>query len=87
VRLPRNVSPAAARRRERLLDTILGLLLALVVIVVTAGIGVVGFAALLAAAVLAPWYLADGLLGMRRRHRFPEGKPQTPKEHLKPHGE
>jgi Flp pilus assembly protein TadB len=67
VRLPRNVSPAAARRRERLFDVILGVLIAIVVIVLAAGIGVVGFIGLLVAVVLVAWYLATGLLGARRR--------------------
>jgi Flp pilus assembly protein TadB len=70
VRLPRNVSPAAARRRERLIDITLGIFLALVVIIAAAGIGVVGFFGLLAALVLAVWYLLDGLRGARRRRRL-----------------
>jgi Flp pilus assembly protein TadB len=69
VRLPRNVSPAAARRRELLADVTLGLLLALAAIVVAAGIGVVGFFALLGAVALVPWYLFDGRLRSRRRRR------------------
>jgi Flp pilus assembly protein TadB len=69
VRLPRNISPAAARRRERLVDVVLGLLLAIAVIVVAAGVGVVGFFGLLAALVLVPWYLLDGLRLNRRRQR------------------
>jgi Flp pilus assembly protein TadB len=69
VRLPRNISPAAARRRERLVDVTLGLLLAIAVIVVAAGVGVVGFFGLLAALVLVPWYLLDGLRLNRRRQR------------------
>lgn len=67
MRLPRNVSPAAARRRELLIDTTLGVLLAIVVIVAAAGIGVVGFFGLIAALVLVLWYLLDGLRTARRR--------------------
>lgn len=70
MRLPRNVSPAAARRRERLIDVTLGVFLALVVIIAAAGIGVVGFFGLLAALLLVPWYLLDGLRGARRRRRL-----------------
>ena len=68
MRLPRNVSPAAARRRERLIDVTLGVFLGLMVIIVSAGIGVVGFFGLLAALVLAAWYLLDALRSARRRH-------------------
>jgi Flp pilus assembly protein TadB len=67
VRLPRNISPAAARRRAWLFDLILGLLIALAMIVVAAGIGVVGFFGLLCAVALVPWYLIDH----RRRDRGP----------------
>jgi len=59
VRLPRNISPAAARRRALLADIALGLLIAIAVIVIAAGIGVVGFFGLLCAVALVPWYLAD----------------------------
>jgi NhaP-type Na+/H+ or K+/H+ antiporter len=69
VKLPRHVSPAAARRREALLDVLLGLALALAVIVVAAGLGVVGFFALLCALALIPWYLIEGRQGRRRRRR------------------
>ncbi|MBS1844910.1 MAG: hypothetical protein JST53_10880 [Actinobacteria bacterium] len=68
MRLPRNVSPAAARRRQWLIDIALGVFLAIVVIIAAAGIGVVGFFALLAALGLAAWYLLDALLSARRRH-------------------
>jgi NhaP-type Na+/H+ or K+/H+ antiporter len=71
VRLPRNISPAAARRRELLVDVALGLALALAAIVVAAGIGVIGFFSLLAALLLLPWYLFDGWLRRTRRRRPP----------------
>jgi hypothetical protein len=64
VRPPHNVSPAAARRRALLVDVALGLLLAIAALVIAAGIGVVGFFALLCALVLVPWYLLEG--GFRR---------------------
>jgi NhaP-type Na+/H+ or K+/H+ antiporter len=67
VRVPRHVSPAAARRRSLLVDVVLGLLLALAAIVVAAGIGVVGFFALLCALALVPWYLLEGRIGRARR--------------------
>ena len=67
MRLPRNVSPAAARRRELLVDVTLGLALALAAIVLAAGIGVIGFFSLLAALLLVPWYLLEGRLRRARR--------------------
>jgi hypothetical protein len=70
VRLPRNVSPAAARRRSLLVDAALGILLGVLALIIAAGIGVVGFFALLCAVVLVPWYLLDaGWSSARRRRR------------------
>jgi len=57
VRLPRNVSPAAARRRSLLV----------VAISVAAGIGVVGFVALICALIVVSWYLIEGSIRMARR--------------------
>jgi hypothetical protein len=67
--LPRNVSPAAARRRSWLIDVVLGILVGVVAITVAAGIGVVGFFALICALVVVPWYLVEGALRARRRRR------------------
>jgi hypothetical protein len=67
VKLPRRVSPAAARRRALLVDAVLGVLIGIFAIVVAAGIGVVGFFALLCALVVVPWYLVEGGLRGRRR--------------------
>jgi hypothetical protein len=69
VKLPRNVSPAAAERRSLLFDTLLGLAIAIAAIIVAAGIGVVGFFALLCALVIVPWYLLEGGLRSARRRR------------------
>lgn len=70
MRPPRRVSPAAARRRALLVDAALGVLIGIFVIVVAAGIGVVGFFALLCAVVIVPWYLVEGgLRGARRQRR------------------
>jgi hypothetical protein len=71
MRLPRNVSPAAARRRSLLLDVVLGIAIGLCAIVIAAGIGVVGFFALICVLVLLPWYLLEGGIrgAGRRRHR------------------
>jgi hypothetical protein len=68
VRLPRNVSPAAARRRSLLVDMVLGILVGIVAISVAAGIGVVGFVALVCALVVVSWYLIESSLRMARRN-------------------
>ena len=78
MRPPQNVSPAAARRRSLLVDVILGVLIGMGAIVIAAGVGVVGFFALLCALVIVPWYLLEG--GIRRSSRRwrsspPAGRP------------
>jgi cobalamin synthase len=67
VRLPRNVSAAAARRRSWLVDIVLGILVGIVAISVAAGIGVVGFFALIGALVVVSWYLVEGSIRVARR--------------------
>jgi hypothetical protein len=70
VRLPRNVSHAAAARRSLLLDVCVGILVGIFVVIAAAGIGVVGFLALLAGLLLALWYLVEtGIRSTRRRRR------------------
>ncbi len=69
MRLPREVSPAAAARRSLLFDVLIGLAIAIAAIIVAAGIGVVGFFALLCALVIVPWYLLEGGLRAARRRR------------------
>jgi hypothetical protein len=68
VRLPRNVSPAAAKRRSLLVDAVLGVFIAVSAIIVAAGIGVVGFFALICALVVVAWYVIEGGLRVVRRH-------------------
>ena len=69
MKLPRHVSPAAAERRSLLFDTLIGLAIAIAAIIVAAGIGVVGFFALLCTLVIVPWYLLEGGLRSARRRR------------------
>lgn len=70
MRPPRHVSPAAAARRSLLLDALLGVLVGIAALVIAAGIGVVGFFALLCALILIPWYLLEaGFHGTRGRRR------------------
>ena len=67
MRLPRDVSPAAARRRSLLVDVVLGILIAIVAIIVAAGIGVVGFVALICTLIVVSWYLIEGGVRIARR--------------------
>jgi uncharacterized membrane protein YjgN (DUF898 family) len=70
VKLPRNISPAAAERRSLLFDVALGVLVGIVAMVVAAGIGVVGFFALLCLLIVVPWHLVErGLRSKRLRRR------------------
>jgi hypothetical protein len=55
VRLPRDVTPGAGARRSLLADSLVALLLAVVAIQLAAGIGVVGFVALLVLLLLLLW--------------------------------
>lgn len=71
MRPPRNVSPAAARRRSLLFDALLGVAIGICAIVVAAGIGVVGFFALICVLIIVPWYLIEGGLRTTRRRRRP----------------
>jgi cobalamin synthase len=69
VKLPRQVSPAAAARRALLIDVLIGIAIGIAAIIVAAGIGVVGFIALLCVIVVVSWYLLEGLLRGARRRR------------------
>jgi Flp pilus assembly protein TadB len=69
VRLPSRVSPAAERRRAWLFDLAVALAVAAVAILLAAGIGVVGFLALLVAIALVLWYGVEALVRMLSRRR------------------
>jgi UPF0716 family protein affecting phage T7 exclusion len=73
VRLPRDISPGAASRRALLVDLLVALTLAIVAIVLAAGIGVVGVFAALVLLVLSAWAGLEAatrsLLPRRRRRR------------------
>ncbi|MGD9734084.1 MAG: hypothetical protein AB7V58_00510 [Solirubrobacterales bacterium] len=69
MRLPTPASPGAAARRSLLADLLAGIVIAVCAIVIAAGIGVIGFAALLSAVVLGPWYLAEAIIRLTRRSR------------------
>lgn len=67
MRLPTPASPGAAARRSLLADTLAALLIAAVAIALAAGIGVIGFLALLAALILLPWYGIEALVRLLGR--------------------
>jgi uncharacterized membrane protein YhiD involved in acid resistance len=69
VRLPRDITTGARARRALLADTLAAALLALVAILVSAGIGVVGFGALAVFLVLVAWAAVEFLLRLILRRR------------------
>jgi hypothetical protein len=77
VRLPRKVSPEARARRSLAFDLLCALCLAAVAIALAAGIGVVGFFALLTALALALWLgiEAGARWALRKRRRRATGPP------------
>jgi thiosulfate reductase cytochrome b subunit len=68
---PRRVSPASRRRRALLLDLIAAGLLALVLLELAAGLGVVAFFALPLFAVGLLWLLVEAAVRRLRRRRRP----------------
>lgn len=78
MRLPRNISPAAARRRSLLVDVLLGAAIGICAIVVAAGVGVVGFFALICFLIIAPWGLFEGAIRSRRSRRAPSVRTRPP---------
>ena len=70
MRVPRDVTPGAGARRALLADSLIALLLAAVAILLAAGIGVVGFVALLVLLLLLLWIGVEAALhGHSRRRR------------------
>jgi hypothetical protein len=75
VSLPRNITPGARARRDLLVDTLAAALLALVAILVSAGIGVVGFGALVIFLALVVWVAVEFLLRLILRRRRAAAEP------------
>lgn len=69
VSLPRDISAGAAARRALLADLLVGIAIALLAFQVAAGIGVVGFLALLIVLVLVPWIAIETAIRMTSRNR------------------
>lgn len=70
--LPRDISPGTAARRSLLADSLAALALVLLAFLLAAGIGVVGFIALLTAVVLVLWFSVEALV--RRASRRGKAK-------------
>ena len=69
MRLPREVSAAAARRRALLFDLVAALILAVLAIALSAGLGIAGVAALVTLLILLVWNGAEAFLRRRARRR------------------
>jgi hypothetical protein len=74
VNLPRDVSPGTGARRSLLADLLLAIAIALLTIQLAAGIGVVGFLAVLTILVLALWIVVEATIHklLRRKVRRSE---------------
>jgi hypothetical protein len=69
VSLPRDISAGTAARRALLADLLVAIAIALLAFQVAAGIGVVGFLALLTILVLVLWIAIEAAIRMARRNR------------------
>jgi NhaP-type Na+/H+ or K+/H+ antiporter len=68
VSLPRDISPGTAARRSLLADLLLAIALALLAFQLAAGIGVVGFIALVTTVVLLLWIGVEAATHRVKRH-------------------
>jgi hypothetical protein len=68
VSLPRDISPGTAARRSLLADLLVAIAIALLAFQLAAGIGVVGFLALLTILVLALWTAIEAAIRKVARH-------------------
>jgi hypothetical protein len=73
VKLPDNISPAAARRRALLADLTVAVVIATTTITIAAGLGVVGVAAVITLMTLLVWRGTEALLHRRARRRVRSG--------------
>lgn len=69
MRLPQKISDDAARRRTLLFDALIAIAMAIVVIALSAGLGIVGSLALITLLVLALSRGIEAALGLARRRR------------------
>jgi uncharacterized membrane protein len=71
VSLPHDISPGTAARRSLLADLLLALVLALLAFQLAAGVGVVGFLALLTILVVVIWIAVEAAIHALGRRRQP----------------
>jgi hypothetical protein len=69
VSLPRDISPGTAARRSLLADLLAAIAVALLVLQLAAGSGVVGVLALLTIAVIVLWIMLEAAVRRLRRRR------------------
>ena len=81
VSLPRDISPGTAARRSLLADLLAAIALALLTLQLAAGIGVVGFLALLTIAAIVLWIVLEA--GVRRLRRRRKGQPTETRPYAK----
>ena len=77
VSLPRPISPGTAARRSLLADLLAAVALAMLAFQLAAGIGVVGFIALLTTAVLLLWIGVEAAVHKAARRRVRRRSPST----------
>jgi NhaP-type Na+/H+ or K+/H+ antiporter len=69
VRLPRDISPAAAARRSLLADSLGALALAAAALILCAGLGIVGVISLVTLLAIGPWFAIEARAKRLRRRR------------------
>ena len=77
VRLPRDISPGTAARRSLLADSLIAIALSILALQLAAGVGVVGFFALLVLLVVLSWIGIEAAIrrvARRRRARGADGQ-------------
>jgi membrane protein implicated in regulation of membrane protease activity len=76
VRLPREITPGAATRRALLADLAIAIGIALLALLLAAGVGVVAFLALPVLLLLLAWIAIEAMVGgVRRRSRRARPSP------------
>jgi hypothetical protein len=76
VRLPRDITPGAAARRALLADLAIAICIALLALLLAAGVGVVAFVALPVLLIALAWIAIEAVVrGARRHSRRPRRSP------------
>ena len=77
MRLPREISPGTAARRSLLADVIVAILLAVIGLIVAAGIGIVAVVSLVVLLAIVVWIgVESAVRGIRRRRSQTAGRSQ-----------